>query len=101
MYYLDCIYDGRKSFYNKAKVIINEDEGELLKRLHSYDTLVAIISTDKKDNTTTYMLVDYDVNGREKTPTTMRHQREFFRQAGLTDDEIKELFKKGVLIKNE
>ena len=96
-YDLDCRYDSRNSFYGKAvvKVIKNSIEQEQL--LYSYETLVASIITDFEKGTKVYELIPYVVNGKTKTQTTTRHQKEFFKQNCLTDEEIKEIFKKGKL----
>lgn len=96
MFYLDCVYDTRKSFYRKAKVEIEEDNTILVLKLYSYNTLVAIVTYDKLST-----LIEYDYLGKY-SQTTTRHQKEFFRQNGLNDNEIKEIFKKGHLeIKKE
>ena len=97
IYELDCRYDTRKSFYGKAIVeenIINDKRpfGTIHEedyRLFSYGTLVAryYVYNNKK---TYYYFGKYSC-------TTTRHQKEFFRQHELTDNEIKELFKKGIL----
>ena len=92
MYELDCRYDKRASFYGKAKVL-EQDIGttgfsEVV--LYSYNTMVAKIIKGK--NTTKYIYYG------KYSQTTTRHQKEFFRQNGLTETEIKELFDKGVLI---
>ena len=100
-YDLDCRYDSKKSFYGKAvvKVIKNSIEQEQL--LYSYETLVASIITNFEKGTRVYELIPYVVNGKTKTQTTTRHQKEFFRQNMLSDDEIKELFSKGKLVIEE
>lgn len=84
---LNCIYDARKSFYGKAKV------GTIRNglALYSYGTHVASIK--KKNGKTKYIYYG------NYSQTTTRHQAEFFRQNGLNDQEIKELFKNGVLEK--
>ena len=98
-YYLECQYDTRQSFYKKAKVEELTTTGEhgktILKNLYSYGTLVAKILYAYIDNTTkiTYLYMG------KYSQTTTRHQKEFFRQNGLTEKEIKELFKNGVLEK--
>ena len=96
MYELECRYDTRQSFYGKAEV-----EEQDLKYLHSglnkviklwsYDTLVAEIH-ERDDRTKYYYFGKY-------SQTTTRHQKEFFKQFGLCDKQIKELFKNGVLEK--
>ena len=79
------IYDSRQSFYGKATT---EKDGNTLK-LYSYNTLVGTITHE--NNKTIYKhLGTY-------SQTTSRHQKEFFRQNGLTDEQIKELTKKGTL----
>ena len=92
-YYLECQYDARKSFYKKAKVVIEEDNICFNELLYSYGTLVAIYTKDKMST-----LEQFSYLGKY-SQTTTRHQKEFFRQKGLTEKEIKELFDKGVLSK--
>lgn len=79
-------YSSRQSFYGKAHVI---QEGDNLK-LQSYSTIVAEVER---------------LGGKEifkyyghYSSTTTSHQKEFFKQLGLNDKEIKELFKKGELV---
>ena len=91
IYTLDCRYDTRNSFYGKAIVEECEDENARTLHLLSYGTLVANIVYYKNKNE-----VVYEYFGRYSCTTT-RHQKEFFRQNGLSDKEIKELFDKGVL----
>lgn len=68
MYILDLIpiYDSRKSFYNKAKVLFLQD-GKI--QLQSYNTIVGEIK-----NNTYYQLWD------GKSQTTTRHIKEFKKQ---------------------
>ena len=89
MYDLKCRYDSRASFYGKAKVEETQYIGLNLLELYSYGTLVAKIE-EKEDKTTYIYLGKY-------SQTTTRHQKEFFKQNGLSDKEIKELFKNGIL----
>ena len=92
-YFLETEYDTRKSFYKKAKVEIIEDNICHNELLYSYGTLVAIYSKDKiKD------IIQYTYCGKY-SQTTTRHQKEFFKQKGLTEKELKELFKNGELVK--
>ena len=85
-YELKCRYDSRKSFYGKAKVLERKTQkGFYIKELYSYGTLVA----DIKDYGN---LKKYCYYGKY-SQTTTRHQKEFFKQNGLNDNEIKELFK--------
>ena len=91
MYDLECRFDSRQSFYGKAVVEIEEDVIAYNELLHSYGTLVAIYTKDKKTN-----LKQFTYLGKF-SQTTTRHQKEFFKQHGLSDKEIKELFKNGTL----
>lgn len=89
LYELDCIYDTRASFYGKAKVLEQNMSDWSEKVLYSYNTLVAKIIETKKH-------IKYIYEGKYSCTTT-RHQKEFFKQNGLSDKEIKELFSKGTL----
>lgn len=90
-YTLEPRYDSRASFYGKAHVQIIEDDLNYDELLYSYDTLVAIYSKDKIGNKEIFTYCG------KYSQTTTRHQKEFFRQNGLDDKQIKELFDKGVL----
>ena len=96
-YDLNCRYDSRQSFYGKAQVELSRNSIEQTQDLYSYDTLVASISDNFVDNKVIYKIYHYEINGKTKTQTTTRHQKEFFRQNNLSDKEIKELFKNGIL----
>lgn len=89
MYELGCRYDTRASFYGKAQVLEQTMSDWKEIDLYSYGTLVAKIIETKKHR-------KYIYEGKYSCTTT-RHQKEFFRQNGLSDKEIKELFDKGVL----
>lgn len=78
-------YDTRQSFYGKATT---EQDGNTLK-LYSYNTLVAEIVS--RETSTEYIYMG------KYSQTTSRHQKEFFKQNGLSDKEIKELIKEGSL----
>lgn len=75
---LKCIYDARKSFYGKAVVI--EKDG--VKKLYSYDTLVAKIG--KKGKAEVYNL---------QSQTTLRHIKEFLKQNNIFADTKKQIEK--------
>lgn len=96
-YELSCKYNTRNSFYGKAIVKKTKNKNIEDLQLFSYGTLVARIT--KVLPFINYFIFDYNVNGKTKTQTTTRHQKEFFKQNGLSDKEIKELFKNGVLEK--
>ena len=89
MYELECRYDTRQSFYGKTKVKETQYIGLNLIELYSYGTLVAKI--EEKEDKKVYIYL-----GRY-SQTTTRHQKEFFKQNGLSDKQIKELFKNGIL----
>jgi len=91
MYELIPRYDTRQSFYGKAQVKEDFFEDKKIYELYSYGTLVASIVFEKGKTI-------YEDYGRF-SQTTTRHQKEFFKQNGLTDKEIKELFKGEKLIK--
>lgn len=91
MYELDCRYDTRQSFYGKAKVEIVRNTYEQVQNLYSYGTLVASIIDDFKNIRRKY------IYGGKYNQTTTRHQKEFFKQNGLSDKQIKELFKNEIL----
>lgn len=88
-----CRYDSRQSFYGKAFVETTKNTYELTQDLYSYGTLVASIITNFEDRK-----IKYIYNGKY-SQTTTRHQKEFFKQNGLSDKEIKELFKNMELVK--
>ena len=95
VYELSCIYDARKSFYGKAQVKETSNMQNLMKyttmELYSYGTLVARITKNEETGLSTCEYLG------KFSQTTTRHQREFFKQFGLTNKEIKELFKNGIL----
>lgn len=92
---LTCRYDSRKSFYGKAQMIERETNDWREIDLYSYGTLVAKIVESYENN---YIKdIKYIYYGKY-SQTTTRHQKEFFRQYGLDDKQIKELFKNGTLI---
>ena len=95
IYELTPRYDTRKSFYGKAIVKESVEEQDNMiyesKDLYSYGTLVANITYNRETNLDTYQCF-----GRF-SQTTTRHQKEFFKQNGLNDMEIKEIFKRGIL----
>jgi len=65
-YELDARYDSRASFYSKARV---EQEGNI-KRLRSYNTIVAEIDTERETAKVFGTFSD----------TTLRHIKEFLKQ---------------------
>lgn len=96
---LSCRYDARQSFYGKAVVRVVENENVLHLELLSYGTLVANYVKYKKENREVFECFG------KYSPTTIRHQKEFFRQLGLYEKDIQQLFKigreeiKGVLVR--
>lgn len=97
-YNLDCRFDTRASFYGKAQVTEETHTGEhgttRSLNLYSYNTLVAKVFYSI-DGT-----VEYICFGKY-SQTTTRHQKEFFKQNSLNDEEIKEVFKNGMLTKGD
>lgn len=91
IYELDCRYDTRQSFYGKAQVQETKNKNVEDLKLYSYGTLVARIT--KVGNIKTFFYFG------KYSCTTTRHQKEFFKQNGLTGKEIVELFKNEKLIK--
>lgn len=93
MYNLECEFDTRKSFYKKAKVEVRKDSFGCAKDLYSYSVLVSSVVWNYKKN-----IIIYKYFGKY-SQTTTRHQKEFFKQEGLNEKELKELFENGELIK--
>ena len=88
---LECRFDSRASFYGKAKVECQKTDYEHTQDLYSYGTLVASVVMQFEKRRTIYKYFG------KYSQTTTRHQKEFFKQNGLSDKEIKELFKNGIL----
>ena len=82
---LKPIYDSRKSFYGKAKVISDRDG----KTLVSYSTTVARI-TEKNNG---YMIIPYAVIYGTYSATTLRHIKEFLKQNGFKADTKEQILK--------
>lgn len=82
MYELMPRYSSRKSFYGKARVKETSYEGLILYELFSYSTKI-----EKTKNKITYFYLGH------YSSTTTSHQKEFFKQNGLSDKEIKKLIK--------
>lgn len=87
IYELPTIYDSRKSFYGKAKVETIETDSTKIMTLYSYDTKVACVVLDKETGSRTYNLFGI------YSQTTTRHQKEFFRQQGMTEKEVQDFIK--------
>lgn len=83
---LEAIYDSRQSFYGKAFVVRDFVGDDTYYKLLSYGTLVAMAKKDYDGK------MSYTHMGKY-SQTTSRHQREFFKQLGLNDDDIKILEK--------
>lgn len=84
--HLEPRYDSRQSFYGKAVVAKDFIGDSIYYKLLSYGTLVAMAKKDYDGK------MSYTHMGKY-SQTTSRHQREFFRQLGLSDDDIKILEK--------
>jgi len=94
-YDLSCRYDARASFYGKAQVEQRHEKQDNIDytiiELYSYGTLVARITENGETNKATCEYLG------KYSQTTTRHQKEFFKQYGLSDKELKDLFKNGCL----
>lgn len=75
-YELLPVYDGKKSFYNKA--IIEEESG--IKKLYSYNTLVCTLSNND------IILNDAVDQSLLFSNTTLRHIKEFLKQFYFDSD---------------
>lgn len=83
------IFDTVKSFYGKAKV----EHNGINKKLFSYNTLVASIVYD---NETKERIVEvYNTQSR----TTLRHIKEFLKQANIHDCNTKKIIEERYLIR--
>lgn len=91
---LKVIFRNEKSFYKKANVEIVKNSCEMVKNLWSYSTLVASYILNFETMQEKFIYKGF------YSQTTTRHQKEFFYQMGLNDEEIKTLFKKGELVKS-
>lgn len=95
MYELKCEYDKANSFYNKAQIKEYKETQDniiyTIYELYSYKTLVARITRNEETCISTYEYLGHH------SATTTRHQKEFFKQFGLNDKEIKEVIRKGVI----
>lgn len=89
IYELTPRYSSRKSFYGKAKVQEYDLDEVKLIELISYSTKVAYIK--QYENSKKYVYLGH------YSMTTTSHHKEFFKQNGLNDEEIKKLFKEGEL----
>lgn len=89
MFDLKSEYDSAKSFGGKAKIIEVKNRNLTDLQLYSYNTFVARITRIGGK-----MICHYF---GKYSQTTTRHQKEFFRQNGLSEEEISELFKNGKL----
>lgn len=96
-YFLEPIYDTRKSFYGKAKVVVEKNENKTYKKLYSYGTKVAeVLYVEYELFIPTK--IEYRYFGKY-SQTTSRHQKEFFLQEGLKLKELNELIKVGKIIR--
>lgn len=78
--FLEPVIDSRKSFYKKAKILIDSNGNKYLK---SYDSIIAEIKDGKvKINTDVYL---WD------SQTSLRHLKDFLYQLGYTIGSKQEL----------
>lgn len=90
---LEARFDSRKSFYNKAKTQTIKNSVEQVCELYSYGVLVASVIYSFINEQITYKYLG------KYSQTTSRHQKEFFKQHGASDNDIKNILKNGVIIK--
>lgn len=90
---LETEFDTRKSFYGKAIVHETFKDNVQHMELLSYNTLVANYVYYKNEGKKVYEYFG------KYSQTTTRHQKEFFKQLGLSPKELKELFQNGRLEK--
>ena len=95
-YFLDARNDARKSFYKKALVRETRTENNFKATLYSYNTAVADLTYYYDESGMEVIKAIYNYYGKY-SQTTTRHQKEFFKQNGLNDKQIKELINKGKL----
>lgn len=95
IYELIPVFSNVKSFYGKAKVQLNKTGNTEVYTLFSYDTKVATCVKDTEANNMTCTLVDIF------SSTTTRHQKEFFRQMGMSEKDVDDLFKEYRKLKKE
>lgn len=89
VYKLPAKYDSRASFYGKAQVFIEEDDGTLT--LQSYDTKVAkIIPAHSKKTGSGWVNKKAEVYGTY-SQTTLRHIKEFLAQNDFTANNSKQI----------
>lgn len=88
---LEPFYDSRASFYGKAVINMYENDNVVHKELMSYNTLVANYVYYKEEKKEVFEYFG------KYSQTTTRHQKEFFRQLGLGEKKLKDLFKNGRL----
>lgn len=92
--YLLANHHGKnKGYFLTAKVIEKRFETHEVQELISQGDFVAAITYDNYKSEIYYRCATY-AKGKTKT-----HIKEFFKQNGLNDTELKEVFKKGLLIK--
>jgi len=82
------LYDKRKSFYNKARIEI--DQQKKLIKLYSYNTRVLEITTDNNKATLTTERGTTGTKGTHST-TTLRHIKECLKQNGFKADTKKQI----------
>lgn len=76
---LNPMFDGHKSFYGKAKVVVDYDGTRIW--LLSYDTMVAFITDGIATVVDTY------------SATTLRHIKEFLKQNGFKAESKAQIMK--------
>lgn len=85
---LQAVHDTAKSFYNKANYTREETSTNIIYKLYSYDTLVAILEIGKTiekyyNNKVIRLYLDHDRQDQKDfySQTTLRHIKELIKQA--------------------
>lgn len=85
---LQAVHDTAKSFYNKASYTREETDTNIIYKLYSYDTLVAILEIGKNiethyNNKVVRLYLDHDRQDQKDfySQTTLRHIKELIKQA--------------------
>ena len=90
---LQTIYSSQVSFWDRAHTITTYEDNKKIIELRSYSTIVARYTYDGAQHI--YEYLGY------YSRTTTKHQKEFFLQQGLSEEQYNKLRQKQILIINE
>lgn len=91
-YLLEPKYDYARSFYGKARVVVDGGWGQN-HHLISYTSRVASIGYDEAGNMVAQVYDPSTYHNMNMTPTTLRHIKEFLKQHGFKADNIDQIRK--------